>query len=109
MFDYKNTNLPISFLNVWPTNFELRNDVNPIQLRNDNELHIPFSRLDSCKRFPMYDFPRTWNNFDDEIKALNSRSQFKKATKKFFLDKLSDTVVCNRLLCPSCHLHTNAI
>ncbi len=68
----------------WPTNFELRNDENPIQLRNDNELHIPFSRLHSNKRFPIFDFPRTWNNLDDEIKDLNSRSQFKKSNKKVF-------------------------
>ncbi len=67
---------------MWPTNLELGNYVNPIPLHNDNKLYIPFSRFKLCKRFAMYDFPRIWNNFDDEIKTLNSHSLFKKATKK---------------------------
>jgi hypothetical protein len=42
-------------------------------LRNDNEYYVPFVRLDSFKRFPFSDFPRTWNELDsDEIKSTSS-------------------------------------
>jgi hypothetical protein len=106
MHDYVNSNLPSSFINVWQTNSDMRDPENFMQLRNDHEFFIPFSRLESCRKFPMYDFPRLWNDFpNDEIKSITSRILFKKSVKGYFLDKLSDIIVCNRLLCPSCHLN----
>jgi hypothetical protein len=105
MFDYKYGNLPISFADTWKLNSEIRNPSNIMALRNDNEYYVPFVRLDSFKRFPFSDFPRTWNELDsDEIKSTSSKMIFKKLLKEHFLSKLSVTITCDRMLCPSCHL-----
>jgi Ribosomal proteins 50S-L15, 50S-L18e, 60S-L27A len=72
-------------------------------LRDDKLFNIPFIRLEHYSRFPLADFPRTWNNFNMEV-AANSRNMFKSLLKENLLSKLSDVVLCNRLLCPVCHL-----
>ena len=110
MYDYLKGLLPLSFCNKWISNAQYRlnsnsNDDGQRLLRNDYDLHVPFIRLESYVCFPLSDFPRTWNNFDNqEIKNVVSRNIFKKKLKEHFIASLSDIIVCNRLLCPSCHL-----
>ena len=113
MYDYLNEHLPISFRHIWILNEQYRLTHNPLEggqraLRNDNELFVPFIRLDSFMCFPLSDFPRTWNNFDNlVIKAASTRTQFKILLKSHFVSLLNDNIVCGRLLCPSCHLQQN--
>ena len=110
MYDYLKGLLPLSFCNKWISNAQYRlnsnsNDDGQRLLRNDCDLHVPFIRLDSYVCFPLSDFPRTWNNFDNqEIKNVVSRNIFKQKLKEHFIASLNDTIVCDRLLCPSCHL-----
>jgi hypothetical protein len=106
MFDFAHGNLPLSFKNMWRTNFDLRNSENPMALRNDHDYYIPFIRLDSFVKFPLSEYPRLWNEFEsNEIKSIDSRNLFKKLLKEHFFDKLADSITCDRLLCPSCHLN----
>jgi hypothetical protein len=67
MYDYCHNLLPLSFKNLWPTNAERRNQENPAYnnriLRDDNLLHVPFSRLEHYRKFPLVDYPHTWNDF----------------------------------------------
>jgi hypothetical protein len=105
MYDFKNNLLPVSFCNTWSTNASVRNvEGNEIRLlRDDNLLYVPFIRLDHFLKFPLADYPRTWNDFNNVVSA-DSRGVFKCLLKDHFLEKLSDVPLCNRLLCPACHL-----
>jgi hypothetical protein len=104
MFDYAQNSLPSSFTNLWPTNAQIRlNEENPRHLRNDNELYVPFIRLETFIKFPLSDFPRTWNDWDrDDLKTILNRIQFKKSLKESLLVELAANITCNRLFCPSC-------
>jgi hypothetical protein len=100
-----NNHLPISFANTWINNSARRDDGDGPSLRNALDLFVPYSRLMSTSRHPLISFPKAWNEFNAiEIKFAASKSIFNKALKKFFLLNLSDNPVCNRLLCPHCHL-----
>ena len=106
MYDYVNHALPISFNNVWPTNEERRNNAEGANLRNNAQLYIPFVRLQTFSNFPLSEFPRHWCEFTDEgIKTAASRFLFKKLLKEHFFNNLNENFVCERLLCPSCHVN----
>ena len=92
------------FENMWRRNAE-RILGNQAVLRNANEFFIQNSRLASTDLFPLSNYPRMWRNFPDQsIKNLYSKSLFKSNLKLYFLNNLSSTVVCNRLLCPNCNM-----
>ena len=77
-----------------------------IVFRNNNQLSIPFTRLATLSKHPLIIFPKTWVEFSNEdIKIIRNKIEFKIKLKKYLLGELSDTIVCNRLLCPSCHLN----
>jgi hypothetical protein len=104
MYDFVNKLLPESYSNTWITNAVARNVGNNDNriLRDDHLLHVPFIRLEHYLKFPLSDFPRSWNNFNNAVTA-NSRGTFKCLLKEYFLEKLSNVPVCQRLLCPACH------
>ena len=91
---------------VWPTNEERRNNAEFANLRNNAQLYIPFVRLATFTKFPLSEFPRHWCEFpDEEIKTAASRPIFKKLLKEHFFNNLNENFVCERLLCPSCHIN----
>jgi hypothetical protein len=106
MYDFTNNLLPVSFNNTWTTNLNVRNAGNEHSqrtLRNDHLLNVPFVRTEHLLKFPYSDYPRIWNEFNNAVLA-NTRGTFKGLLKEHFVDKLSNVPVCNRLLCPACHL-----
>ena len=107
MQKFKQGLLPQSFANTWTLNANRRTNHNLI-LRSNDDLYVPFTRLASSSKQPYVIMPKTWVDFQDEtIKILRDKSQFNSALKKNFLNQLSETIQCNRLLCPSCHLFTS--
>ena len=120
MHSYINNLLPDQFANIWPTNQERRRliaedqdnedhqDINSLQnrlLRNDTHFHIKFVRLAFSLKQLIIVIPKTWNEFTDEtIKNTRSKNQFNILLKQQLLNNLSTTIICNRLLCPVCHL-----
>ena len=102
IFSYKNGLLPSSFDGIWIFNHERQNE---LELRNASDLYVPTARLKSVENFPLFAFPKIWNDLsDDGIKLVKSKFQFKSRVKEILLSNLSSTVRCTRLLCPSCHL-----
>ena len=96
---------PSSFDNMWQKNEERRRHLEH-SLRNMSDFFIPPSRLVSTDNFPLVLFPQLWNNFDNVlIKSIVSKTEFNSKLKCYLLKDLSENVKCNRLLCPSCHLH----
>ena len=76
---------------------------NDIQLRNRDQLRPIHSNLAGLDVFPLFDFPKIWQDFPDEqIKITRKKSEFDKKLKKYFINDLEDTIICNRLLCPAC-------
>jgi hypothetical protein len=97
--------LPVSFNNIWVTREAHRAQSTPMVLRNDADFYIPVSRLTQCSLLPYYSLPRIWSEFDQlnpAISILRDKKDFNKELKIHFINKLSSTVKCNRLLCPSC-------
>ena len=98
--------LPVSFNNVWVTNEDRRPEDSHHVLRNSSALTVPFTRLSTLSKHPLVNLPKTWIEFKNEnVKILKNKAEFKINLKKHLLRELSAEMICNRLLCPSCHLH----
>ena len=96
--------LPSSFNNTWITNATRRQGENQVELRNADQIYIPFARLTSIERHPLTKFPRLWHEFTDEsIKIIRDKLSFNKKLKEHFLAKLDENYSCDRLLCLQCH------
>ena len=97
--------LPSSFNELWVTNRIRRADQDHVELRNNDDINIPFARLASTERLPLTSFPRLWSAFSDErIKFIRNTVEFNRELKNYYLNSLSAIPFCNRLLCPHCHL-----
>ena len=95
--------LPISFDSIWVRNSIRNIGENEIQLRNADQLQIPPSNFATLDVFPLFEFPKIWQNFPDEqLKFIRKKTEFDTKLKKYFLDDLSEIPNCNRLLCPAC-------
>jgi hypothetical protein len=64
---------PKSFVNMFAQN-NARN-IN-YELRNVNELVIPFVRIEWFKRFPLYKLPLMWNNLDPDLSLITNKVSF---------------------------------
>jgi hypothetical protein len=81
-----------------------------VELRNDDDINIPFARLTSTERQPLSSFPRIWSQFPDEqIKFTRNVPEFNKLLKQHYLRKLLSTPGCTRLFCPHCMPPLNAL
>ena len=95
--------LPASFNETWVRNAVRNIGANEIQLRNRDHLQNIHSNLVSLDTFPLFSYPKIWQDFRDEnIKIIRKTSSFDLKLKKFFLDDLATNVICNRLLCQAC-------
>ena len=109
-----NNKLPTSFNNMWTTNLarrlvidddNLRDVINPYVLRNNDDLHVPYSRLSLTEKFPLFSFPTMWLDLNNpDIKIQRTKHIFNAKLKEHLLGKLQDNFICERLLCPHCHL-----
>ena len=100
--------LPSSFEDTWITNRIRRADQDQIELRNSDDLNIPYARLTSTERHPLCTFPKIWAAFENEqIKFTRNIIEFNKLLKNHFLSLLNSVPSCNRMLCPECHLKKN--
>jgi exonuclease III len=98
MHNFKHHLLPTSFNHTW-----CHSDPGPHQLRNQDNLIVPMSRINLTARLPLSTLPQIWNNFNnDSIKLLSKKQSFNKALKKHLLSLLSVDPVCNRVNCPNC-------
>ncbi len=68
---YKNEHK--TFVNVWKTNLDRNNIQN---LRNADNLDTVAPKFEGFKRFPLYDFPRAWNEVGD-MKLQHNATTFK--------------------------------
>jgi len=104
---YLTNTLPILLRDMWVLSADQTeaNAVNVMQLRPRGTFRLTFTRLAICEKFPLYTLPRLWNGFlEQSIKESTTKIEFNRKLKSFLLDELSAVVVCNRLLCPTCHL-----
>ena len=99
--------LPSSFFETWTTNAS-RNTIRNYILRNSEDLYVPPARLAFTERHPLHLFPRLWTAFDDnDIKIIRDKNEFNAKLKLYFINKLSDTISCNRIFCPRCSLRNH--
>jgi hypothetical protein len=65
--------LPCSFNNTWISNIARRSETVSMVLRNHDDFYVPTSRLKTLESFPLYSFPKLWENFPDEnIKFIHT-------------------------------------
>ena len=100
---FKQKILPTSFDDTWVFNAIRNIGENDIQLRNRDQLRPIHSNLAGLDVFPLFDFPKIWQDFPDEqIKITRKKSEFDNKLQKYFINDLEDTIICNRLLCLAC-------
>jgi len=87
--------LPVSFEDTWISNKIRRAGQEQIELRNSEDINIPFARLTSTERHPLCSFPKIWSSFDNEqIKFTRNIVEFNISLKKHFLSLLNSTPQC---------------
>jgi hypothetical protein len=82
---YLHQRLPFSFNETWTFNRE-RNPNR--QLRNANDLFIPAHNFATVKRFPLFTFPRLWNEESDR-KFIPSPFVYSKQLKAALLESFA--------------------
>jgi hypothetical protein len=85
MHSYVHQRLPFSFNETWTFNRE-RNPNR--QLRNANDLFIPAHNFATVKRFPLFTFPRLWNEESDR-KFIPSPFVYSKQLKAALLESFA--------------------
>lgn len=98
--------LPNTFNETWSPAALRRADDFHLNLRNsvNDDLYVPFARLNLTERQPLTRFPKVWSNLQSEnIKIIRNKLEFKQKLKDHFLNKLQALVTCNRLFCLQCH------
>ncbi len=86
MHSYTHNKLPLSFHETWTLNMN-RNPNR--QLRNANDLLVPAHHFATVKRFPLFTFPRVWNE-ETERKYIPSPLVYCKQLKAALLASLVD-------------------
>jgi hypothetical protein len=94
--------IPTAFLNTWPTVGQFRGDNPNFELRNDNEYYLSRHRTELISRMPLFNLPRTWNQYSHDLAETNNKNIYSRAVTTYFLHNLSSTPNCTRLICPSC-------
>jgi hypothetical protein len=101
--------LPPLLSKMWTTNGDRRNQeqiVEGARFWNNSDLYVPLVKYNYLDNSLIFGFPRLWNEFDDSsTKLIHSKTEFNSKLKNYFLETLADNYVCNRLLCPHCHLN----
>lgn len=97
MHAYEHNYLPISFNNFFSRNSEMNKILN---LRNDNDIHIPFVRLSFLDKFPFVAFANIWNELPTYYKSL-PLEDFRPMVKEYLFEKIKD-FSCDKLYCISC-------
>ena len=100
---FKQKFLPSSVEETWVFN-DIRNiGENDIQLHNHEQIQPVHSTLTSLDIFPLFNFPKIWQDFPNaQIKITQKTTEFDAKLKTFFLNDLSEKTNCNRLLCLAC-------
>jgi hypothetical protein len=93
-----------SFEEVWISNKIRRAGQDPVELRNIDDIDIPFAGLSSTQRQPLTGFPKLWASFPDERIKFIRNVEFSNELELFYLNRLNSSPICTRLLCPHCHL-----
>jgi hypothetical protein len=97
---------PAAFKNTWVTTIEHRQREGQIQLlynlRNNDEIFVPQSRLAQFGHFPIYNLPSLWNNLPPDLRNIPTLGLFSKLVKTSLISNLSELPNCNRLICPAC-------
>ena len=78
---------PSSLHNSWMTN-SMRNAAR--DLRNADDLYIPFARTDHIKKLPYFALPKVWNELTEQ-KFTPNPTTFKIAIKQHFLSLTNPT------------------
>ncbi len=85
MHGFTHGSLPISFNEMWVLN----RDRNPeIALRNADNLYVPAHHFATTQRFPLFTFPKVWNEAS-AIKYNPSQRVFLKSIKSAMLDMIN--------------------
>jgi hypothetical protein len=94
--------LPKSFESIWPTNFNRREEEDLPNLRNDQDIVVPFGRTNFSQKMPLSFFPKIWNDLRNIFKYDPNNILFSKKLKECIFAQLNEEFVCPRANCPSC-------
>ena len=84
MHSIYNNYAPPSFNGVWPLNV---NRATEYELRNTNDFSLIFPRFEGFKKFPLYSFPKKWNESGD-LRLYNNKVTFSIALRDKLIHEL---------------------
>ena len=103
MQSYYQKTIPALLRNTWQLNSERFIGENDLQLRNASHFNLPVNRLASTDCHPLVSFPKLWDEFNvPSISIIRNKLEFGNKLKEHLISKLSTTITCNKLFCPSC-------
>jgi hypothetical protein len=102
MHAYRHDLLPQAFERIWTSNAERREDDEARNLRNNQELAIPFARTNFSQNMPLTLFPKIWNDFENVIKFDPNKNVFSHKLKECMFLQLNLGFNCSRANCPVC-------
>jgi hypothetical protein len=92
MHSYYHNLLPeVSFEKIWVTNFNRRENEDLPNLRNDEEVAVPFARTNFAQKMPLSLFPKIWNEFSNIIKYDLNKILFNAKLKEIMMSDLAHT------------------
>ncbi len=101
MFDYINSNLPLSFDNVFSLNRDVQFNK---EMRQSNLMYIQPCPSRFSSNLPLYSLPRIWNKWSNLASGVTSRGQFKRLVKSSLLLSYPTQVKkCLNRCSPDCH------
>jgi len=79
---------------LWQTNRIRIGDQAHIELRNADQLFVPFARTNTISRMPLYSFPKIWADFpSEEIKFIRNKLEFNQKLKEYFISNLKMSLI----------------
>ena len=91
--------LPDSFTSVFKYNWEVQDTR---LTRQSSMLYTKRCDSNFAKQFPMFAFPRIWNNLNANLSTITSKLQFKRTFKSHILSSYVSIVCCTNPHCSDC-------
>ena len=102
MHKYINNKLPSSFQNIFKLNHQVQINHNT---RQANQMYISRCFSNFSEKLPLFEFPKIWNKWRNEISCLPenvSLNKMKKTVTSVMLDAYASHIQCQNPLCKDC-------
>jgi hypothetical protein len=98
---YVHNLLPLSFECAWITNLNRRENEDIPNLRNDQDIDVPYARTNFAPKMSLSYFPKIWNELNNLTKYDPNKTIFCCKIKASIFEELRQESFCNRPHAPN--------